>query len=257
MKKLALWIGIGAVGIGSLWALQGGGNVAPLALAEEKGAGGAICGKVTWDGPVPEPKKLEVNKDNEKCECMPSGAKDKFKLDESLVVDSASKGVAHCVVYLKGATGGPTLGPATIDQKGCQFVPHVALVSKGQKVKVLNPDKIDHNFHVWGKKSGNLTIQKFKQAMEVSADYFAEAEFIHTTCDIHAWMSGWIAVVDNGYAAVTNEKGEYKIEGIPPGKYTVALWHEPLSKEGQAVMQEKGEVVVEAGKAADAGFTLK
>ena len=253
IKKPALWIGLGILGLGALWALKDGGTIAPVAQAGE--AGGTVSGKVTWDGAVPEPAKLEVNKDNDKCECNPAGGTSKFKLDESLVVDSASKGVANCVVFLKGATGGPVL-TATIDQKGCQFVPHVALITKGQTAKILNPDGIAHNYHWWStaNPADNKTIAKFKKDLVVGP--FEKAEFIRTTCDIHAWMGGWIVVADNGYATVTDACGSFKIEGIPAGKYTVSLWHEPTSKEGKALTQEK-EITVEVGKGADAAFTLK
>ncbi len=256
IKKPALWISIGVLGIGALWALKDS-SLAPVALAQEKASGGTISGKVTWEGAVPEPAKLEVNKDNEKCECTPSGGKDKFKLDEALVVDGATKGVAHCVIFLKGATGGPTLGPAVIDQKGCVFVPHVAVITKGQTAKILNPDGIAHNYHWWSTDNAadNKTIAKFKKELVVGP--FEKPEFIRTTCDIHAWMGGWVAVMDNGYATVTDACGCFKIEGVPPGKYTVSLWHEPTSKEGKPLVQEKGEVVLEAGKGAEVTFTLK
>ena len=231
--KFRLWTATGAL-------ILGGALLQGTALrADDKGA--KLTGKVTWEGAVPESKKLEVTKDNAQCEC-----------------DAKSKGVANCVVFLKGVTGGPgpALGPAAIDQKGCVFVPHVALITKGQTAKILNPDGIAHNFHWWStaNPADNKTIAKFKKELVVGP--FEKAEFIRTTCDIHAWMGGWIVVADNGYACVTDACGCFKIEGVPPGKYTLSLWHEPTSKEGSALTQEK-EIVVEAGKAADAAFTLK
>lgn len=247
--RTGLWMGLAAATLA-------------LAVADDKAAvgGGSLAGKVVWEGDIPEPRKLEVNKDNEKCECNPrTGANEKFKFDEALVVDPASKGVANCVVWLRGAPGGPTLGPVDIDQKGCVFIPHVALVTKGQKVKVLNPDGIAHNFHWWSKDNpaDNKTMAKFKKSLEVPEGGFQKPEFVRVTCDIHLWMGGWIAVMENGYAARTDEKGEFSIAGIPPGKYTVALWHEPLTRDGSPILMEKKDVLIEAGKPADASFTLK
>ncbi len=251
--KSGLWLGIGALAMGF------------LAVADEQKApatDGTITGKITWEGSVPERKKLEVNKDNDKCECDAKGGEKKpFKLDESLVVDPETKGVANCVLWLKGVAGGRALGPAEIDQKGCLFSPHVALITKGQKVKVLNPDKIAHNFNISAAKvnsptTPNISIGKFKPSVEVAEENFSKPEFIRIACDIHLWMGGWIAVMENGYAARSDEKGCFKLEGVPPGKYTVALWHEPLDKDGGAIVMEKADVTVEAGKPSDLSFTL-
>ncbi len=248
--KTGLWCAMAAALLGAFWAAAEDKAVTP--------ACGKIIGKALWEGEIPERKKLEVNKDNEKCECdAKSGAKQAFKLDETLVVDPGTRGVAHCVAWLKGAKGGPVLGPVEIDQKGCVFTPHVALLTVGQKLKVLNPDGIAHNFHWWSKENpaDNKTIAKFKKSLEVPEAGFAKPEFIRITCDIHLWMGSWVAILENGYADGSDEKGAFQIAGMPPGKYTLALWHEPLTKDGAPILLEK-EVTVEAGKAAEVSFTL-
>ena len=224
------------------------------AMAADAPPPGGISGKVVWEGEVPEPRKTEVEPDAGKgCACPKEGKL--VKVDESLVVDAATRGVAHCVVWLKGVKGGPVLGPAEIDQKGCVFSPHVALITPGQKVKLLNPEKIEHNFH-WAEgrnPGGNLPPNRFRPFIETAV--FEKPEFIKVACDIHSWMGGWIAVMENGYAARTDGKGAFKIEGIPPGKYVLALWHEPVPPEGKPFLLQK-EVVVEAGKTGEAGFTM-
>ncbi len=237
--------------LGGLWAGAEDKAVSP--------PGGSILGRVSWEDAIPESRKWEVDGGNAKgCTC-PEGRKH-VKPDESLVVDPETKGVAHAVVWLKGVKGGPVLGPVEIDQKGCVFAPHVALVSVGQKVKVLNPEGIVHNFHLYSQQVSsdeqNITMAKFKKWIEVPKGGFAKPEFIRTVCDIHAWMGGWIAVMENGYAARTDAKGAFRIEGVPPGKYTLALWHEPLTPEGRPILMEKG-ILIEAGEVVDAPFFLK
>lgn len=229
-----------------------------LAAGEDAGApGGILTGAVVFEGdPVPQPAKLPVTKDNEKCECDAKDPSRKvpFKLDESLLVDPESKGIAHAVIWLKGVEGGPEVKDPTMDQRGCQFLPHVLAIKKGQRVKVLNPDGISHNYH-WHSKTNppdNKTIAKFKKELMVPSDgTFEKPEFISVTCDIHPWMRGWIAVMENGYAAVTDAKGAFRIEGVPPGKYTVACWQENLAREPATQ-----EVVIEAGKPAAIRFAL-
>ncbi|GEM_PF-1323893 len=230
-------------------------------LAEEKPVpAGILEGTVTWEGEIPALQPLEVDPAIPKgCACAPNSpdGKKHLKPNEALLVDLEGKGVANCVVWLKGVKGGPAaLGPAEITQKDCVFSPHVALVRAGQGVKVLNPEGIDHNFHTKGSENPemNVNIPKFKKVVEVS---FGKPEFVRVICDIHSgWMSCWIAVMENGWAAKTDAKGAFRIEGVPPGKYVLALWHEPVEKGGKPLMREQ-EVVVETGKSMEAGFRLK
>lgn len=232
----------------------------PRPALADAGPGSSLAGKVLWDGAVPERRKLAVDKDNDKCECdAKGGARQPFKLDEALVVDAGTRGVANCVVWLKGAPKGPGMNPVQIDQRGCVFSPHVALVAAGQGVKVMNPDKIAHNFHIFPKEKENrlavenVSIAKFKPSIDVGP--FPKPEFVRVACDIHLWMGGWVAVMENGWCARTDEKGAFTIPGVPPGKYTVALWHEPLASDGAPFLQEM-QVTVEAGKEASAEFKL-
>ena len=45
-------------------------------------------------------------------------------------------------------------------------------------------------------------------------------------CDVHPWMKSWVLVQDHPYFAVTDEKGNFKIENIPSGTYEVIAWQE-------------------------------
>ncbi|MBI2216729.1 MAG: carboxypeptidase regulatory-like domain-containing protein [Candidatus Rokubacteria bacterium] len=49
---------------------------------------------------------------------------------------------------------------------------------------------------------------------------------IRITCDPHPHMLGWLVVHDSPYVATTDERGAYRIDGIPPGTYRVTMWHE-------------------------------
>ena len=39
-------------------------------------------------------------------------------------------------------------------------------------------------------------------------------------------MKAWVLVQDHPYFAVTDEKGNFTIENIPPGTYEVIAWQE-------------------------------
>jgi hypothetical protein len=47
-------------------------------------------------------------------------------------------------------------------------------------------------------------------------------------CDVHPWMTGYVAVATNPFFAVSDADGAFRIDRLPPGPYTLELWHERL-----------------------------
>lgn len=45
-------------------------------------------------------------------------------------------------------------------------------------------------------------------------------------CNVHQEMSAFIVVLGNPYFTLTDKKGEFVIDNIPPGEYTLKTWHE-------------------------------
>lgn len=196
-----------------------------------------LRGRVFMVGEPPPRKQLPVNKDPEVCECAPGDPSRKlpYKLDESLVVDPETQGVANAVVWVKGVRGGPERLEVVVDQRGGQFVPHVALLAPGGRLLVLNPDRIGHTLRAGSKAPGNPNeIFRFakqrRQATYPSEGAFAKTEFVRVTCDDHDWMGMWVAVVENGFAAVTDAEGRFTVLGLAPGTYTLGVWHETLAR---------------------------
>jgi hypothetical protein len=181
---------------------------------------GTLKGTVKWVGDIPKLPEFPIAKDNDTC--------GKTKANQRLLVDGASKGVANSVIYLEGINKGADLIPkdGVLDQKACEYVPHVQIVPKGSNLKSLNSDPILHNVHTY---LGEESV--FNLAMPMQGQEFPKplkkAGVMSAKCDAgHTWMSGYVVVAEHPYYALTNEKGEYTIENIPPGKYTVKFWHE-------------------------------
>ncbi len=195
-------------------------------------AGGTIAGVVKFGGTVPPLKELMVTKDKKVCAKAPI-------YDESLVVDKETKGIQWAVVSIQGAKGKWNGKGGTIDQQGCVFRPHVLVTPPG-KITVLNSDRILHNFHSYGKQNPamNRAQPGFRKKMQVD---FKKPELVKVTCDAHSWMAAWIVVSEHPYVAVTDEKGNYTIENVPPGTYTVEVWQETLGKTTQPVTVKDGQ----------------
>lgn len=207
--------------------LVGGGSTAVTA----QGAG-SIVGEVKFSGTPPAAKALKVNKDTQVCGTD--------KASEELVV-GASKGIKNAVVSLGGAKG-PAPKPAqkpALDQKGCQFIPHVVVVPAGAEVDILNSDGILHNVHTYSSANApiNKAQPKFKKVM---TEKFDKPEIIRVQCDVHGWMLGWIVVGEHAAYAVTDDAGAFKLDNVPPGKHKVEVWHESLGKLSQDVEVKAG-----------------
>ena len=198
--------------------------------------GGTVEVEVKYNG-APVVEKIKVNKDTEKCGTEATVEK---------VVVGGNKGLAHAVASVPGAKGGKAV-KGVIDQKGCKFIPHVAVMSPGE-IEIKNSDDILHNIHTYSTANPaiNKAQPKFKKTM---TEKFDKPEMIKVTCDVHSWMLGWVAVTP-GPAAVTDNNGVAKIENVPAGKQKVEVWHETLGK------QEK-EVDVKAGQTTKVSFEMK
>ena len=147
-----------------------------------------------------------------------------------------------------GAKGGKFASQKVeLDQKGCQYAPHVVVVPTTGELDILNSDGILHNIHTHSTANPavNVAQPKFKKVL---TQKFTKPEIIKAACDAHGWMSGWIVVTDHPFVAVTDDKGNFAIKDLPPGKYTVEIWHETLGKQVK-------EVTVKAKE--DAKLTLE
>lgn len=213
---------------------------------------GSISGQFVLKGEVPEPKLLHkkgaVVRDPSVC-----AAKD--TLDDSLVIDAKSKGIANVFVYIRKVDKihpdlvDPPAKVLTFDQKGCQYQPHAMFVRTGQTVLVKSSDACSHNTHTYPlrNKAENFVIAPGNQAGIPLKHPIPELLPIKVGCDIHPWMQSWWLILDHPYVAVTNAKGEFAIEKLPVGTYEFRVWHEKAGYVG--VGTKRGfEVTVIGGK---------
>ena len=71
---------------------------------------------------------------------------------------------------------------------------------------------------------------------------------VEVKCDAHAWMSAYIVLFDHPYFAVTDEEGEFEIADVPPGAYTLNVWHETLGAMREEIVVKAGQAVVHSFK---------
>jgi uncharacterized protein (DUF2141 family) len=98
-------------------------------------------------------------------------------------------------------------------------------VQAGQDVEIRNSDPTLHNVHAMSKDNPAFNIAQPKKGMTTTRK-FTHAETFKVKCEVHPWMSAYIAVFNHPYFAVTGEDGSFSLKSLPPGEYTLEAWHE-------------------------------
>lgn len=192
-----------------------------------------LSGRITLDGAIPGPRKIQITKDAKTC-----GAAGTVR-----DVLGEEGGVGNVVIEIGGVKSDgpwewnePNEGYA-IRQKDCQFTPNMIVVPIGKEISVYNDDPIGHN----------VNTGAWNQMQPAGPDPIVkpveEKTPVKIVCNIHSWMEGWICPVQSPFYAVTDMKGNYQIKNIPPGKYRVTIWHPYLGRKNARMTFEPGKVM--------------
>jgi len=150
-------------------------------------------------------------------------------------------GVAgESVVYVDTITGKAFPAPAqhpVVDQKGLLFQPHITVVQAGTTVDFLNSDSVAHNVF-WTSVGGNKKLGHNLGTWpkgEKRSFKFDTPGAVPLLCNVHPEMAGYIVVSPTPYFARTDKSGDYRIENVPDGSYSVTAWHEGAKNQSKAV----------------------
>ena len=210
--------------------------------------GGSITGKISFTGKDKAPQVYKVAKDTDTC-----GTADRV-IDYVDVKDGTLKNV---VVYLDKVKSGKKFDKieAKINQKGCDFLPFMSVMTNDSIFEATNSDPVLHNIHTYeimgrAKKTVMNVSQPKQGSVTKKKVKLKRGAGMKIECDAHDFMHGFVFVAKNPYYAVVAEDGTYTINDIPAGKYKVKAWHGTLG-------EQKGKADVIAGAAATVDFTFK
>lgn len=198
--------------------------------------GGRIEGRVRFLGDVSiEPTRIDNTTDPEVC------GESQTLEDVAL---SGDGGVANVIVAIRDAP--PHEAPPmtlVLDNVGCRFEPHAAVATAGSTIEAKNSDATLHTTHLYGPAEMNISLPL--QGV-VSSRALEKTGIYSVKCDVHGWMQAYIRVDDHPYHAVTDARGAFRIEGVPPGTYTLEVWHERLGPmEHEVTVPEAGDALVD------------
>lgn len=110
-----------------------------------------------------------------------------------------------------------------IDMRNKTYSPVAQTILKGDKLQFHNHDDIKHN--VFSSSGDNTFDLGTFEGGGVRTVALQHPGIVKVYCNIHPEMATFVMVTDNPFNAITNRKGEFTINTIPPGKYTISLWH--------------------------------
>lgn len=154
----------------------------------------------------------------------------------------------NVVVYLepRGATphvasnlsGAP---PFEIRQWDELFVPHVLAVPRGATVSFPNEDAVYHNVFSLSR-TRTFDLGRYPKGA-TRAVRFDKPGVVQLFCHLHADMSATILVVDSPFFITPAADGRFRLDGVPPGEYTVVGWHERAQPVRRRIRVGAGEAV--------------
>jgi plastocyanin len=218
---------------------------APAAAAPATG-GATITGKVMFTGAAPAKDAIQMGAD---AYCKAAHSAPVYTED---VVVNPNNTLEWVLVYVKDVNGSypaPTAA-VTLDQRGCQYHPHVFGIQAGQPLKIVNSDGTLHNIHALPKVNAEFNIGQPFQNMETVRKFEKPEVPVRFKCDVHKWMGAYCGVFSHPFFAVTNDQGTFEIKNLPPGNYVIEAWQEKYGPQTQ-------NVTVSGSESKTVDFTFK
>jgi len=210
---------------------------------------GSITGSISYRGSKPARQVISMEAE-EGCQKANAG---KPVYDEQLLVGK-NGGLISAFVYIQSGLENKKFEPVkeavVLDQRGCMFTPRVLGIRPAQPLDLKNGDSVSHNIHPMPVNNHEWNQEQPPHAADVQHRFARSEVMIPVKCNIHAWMHAWIGVVDHPYFAVTAADGKFEWKNVPPGDYTIAVWHEKLP-------EQKQQVHVAAAGSAAVNFTYR
>ena len=124
---------------------------------------------------------------------------------------------------------------AIMDQRNLQFVPDLLVVRTGALIEFPNSDQVRHQVYSFsGAKNFQLPLYAGRTQPPVAFD---KPGLVTLGCNIHDNMIGFIYVSDTPWYGRTSADGTLKIRDLPPGDYTLRVWHPLIDETGPQLEQ--------------------
>jgi hypothetical protein len=129
-----------------------------------------------------------------------------------------------------------------MEQKCYQFAPALLAIQTGTPVEFPNMDDGYHNVFSYSKPK-RFDLGRYRKDEKPPTLIFDKAGVVKLYCEIHQHMRGTILVLDTPYFIKTGAKGDYRLEHLPAGKFTLVAWVDEKTEWERSVELRDGEVL--------------
>ena len=209
------------------------------AAAQPAAAGSAtVQATVKFVGSAPARTKVKMDADPI---CQQQHA---TPMESEEVVVNGNGTLKNVFVYVKegvhGSFPAPTT-PATIEQLGCWYRPHVFGLQANQPLDIVNSDATLHNINAKPTTNTPFNIAQPVKGMKMTKKFAKPEVMVKFKCNVHPWMSAYVGVLDHPFFGVSDNQGIVTIAGLPAGTYTLEAWQETYGMQTQTVSVADGE----------------
>ena len=115
--------------------------------------------------------------------------------------------------------------PVPLEVSGCRFRPRLVAVMAGQALEIRNADAVPRRIGAAAGK--NRAFEMALAPGDRTRRYLATPEIpVRLRCDGRPETTAAVAVLAHPFFAVTGADGRFTLHGLPPGTYTIEVWHE-------------------------------
>ncbi len=216
--------------------------------------GATIKGLVTFKGDVPDDEAIIIDKDIDYCG-------EKIKAGKYVISNS---NVKNAVVWIEGIDKGKVVSKkdVKIKLKDCVAKPLVNIGFVGSRYIIRNEDDILHTVQLklglkYHEKASQRPLEsgatiynlafprkgiEIKKRIKGYHKYSEDKGYVYIKSNVHNCIRGYVFIFDHPYAAVTDERGAFTMDSLPPGDYTLKVWHEGFGIQERKLKVTSGEI---------------
>jgi hypothetical protein len=197
-------------------------------------AKGVLEGQVLFEGStIPRSTRVQNTTDPQDCGTIQSLG--------NIIISSRNQGIKNVIAALNDVplpqNYSPQPAPFTLDNRDCQFRPHVAVLTTESSIEAVNSDPIFHSVHLYGFSNLNQALGAHQSKVVQTVK---RPGYVIVKCDVHGWMQAFLRVDNHPFHSVSAEDGTFRIENIPVGSYMLEVWHEYFGEQELTVNIKEG-----------------
>jgi hypothetical protein len=205
--------------------LSSAGAYRPVALASV----GSIAGRITV---AVAPDTIPPDSTTPALDTISASTGGRIRCDASAAPTEA----ANALVWVEGVEAGkplPAVRRGTLSIEDCRFEPRVMAVPAGTTINLFSGDRATYTTRFYREGAAEpVAVAHTVDAGQVvpSEKIASQAGLVEARRVDQQWAHAYLAVFDHPYFAVADNSGNFRIDSLPPGTYTVKVWREGLEK---------------------------